>query len=165
MAKSKTKRAKEAKNARKRKVEHPTLDGRSNPVAKFVYLAGKSRTHEKDNRESRQNQKPKTKIEEGGRSIMGIFTDIVEALREKDEVELALKVCGLSENEGTPSACKKYMSPSRFNDFAKAIAELMDSGKSYGDAKAEVFDETEMPPKGSECCNQIWYKVKQIREK
>jgi len=40
MAKSKTKRKKEAKLSRKKKAEKPTMDAPSNPVAKFAQTSG-----------------------------------------------------------------------------------------------------------------------------
>lgn len=56
-------------------------------------------------------------------------------------------------NEKHP--CSKYMDPSRMEDFAEAIADMMKDGMSYGDAKAAAFDETEMPPAKSKCCMMI----------
>jgi hypothetical protein len=56
-------------------------------------------------------------------------------------------------------ACAKYFDVSRFDDFVDAIKELMDSGMSYEDAKAEAFDETEVPEMDSPCCKQLYAAV------
>lgn len=100
---------------------------------------------------------------------MSLFKEIDKAIREKDMVETAIKeVCAKhteEEEESVASACKKYMNPSRANDFAKVIAQLMDNGASYGDAKAQAFDETEMPPSNSPCCKFIRSAVAKYRKK
>lgn len=66
-------------------------------------------------------------------------------------------------NEAADKPCAKYFDDSRLNDFAKAIKELMDDGKSYGDAKAEVFDEDSVPPSGSACCKKLDAAVKALK--
>lgn len=92
---------------------------------------------------------------------MKLIREINNSLREKDVVELALEAVDAAGAED----CKKYMSPSRVNDFAKAIAELMDQGSSYEDALATAFDETEMPPRGSACCKLIRATANKLRKK
>ncbi len=65
MAKSKTKRKTAAKNARKKKAENPTMDDRSNPVAKFAQTSGagfhgaasKDDKKRKDRRDSKKDIK------------------------------------------------------------------------------------------------------------
>jgi len=100
---------------------------------------------------------------------MSIFLETVKAARKKDIVEQAIeetcaKHAAEEEEETGAASCKQYMSPSRANDFAKTIAGLMDKGASYGDAKAQAFDDTEMPPPKSPCCNFIRSKVAELRK-
>lgn len=97
---------------------------------------------------------------------MGILKEMNDSLREKDPFEIAMEDCGMkheNEEEGVP--CKDFMDPARIGDFAKAIAKMMKDGSSYGDAKAEAFDETKVPPKGSPCCKAIRTKVDQLLSK
>jgi len=56
MAKSANKRKREAKRARKEKVENPTMDKPSNPVAKFAQTSGAGR-HEDKKKYSRKEGK------------------------------------------------------------------------------------------------------------
>jgi len=99
--------------------------------------------------------------------MIELIKEINESLREKDPVELALEACKKHEEEEeatSAASCKQYMDPSRANDFAKAIAGMMDKGASYGDAKAQAFDETEMPPPNSPCCAFIRSRVAELRK-
>jgi len=66
MAKGKTKRAKEAKNARKRKAENPTMDDQRNLVAVNAQTSGAGAHEEKTGRNaSRTRQKRQWKKEAG----------------------------------------------------------------------------------------------------
>jgi len=87
----------------------------------------------------------------GGIGLMSLLREINDSIREKDIFEQALEE---ADAKGAQS-CADYMNPSRAKDFAKEIANLMDDGMSYGDAKAKVFDEDAVPPAGSECCKFI----------
>lgn len=98
-------------------------------------------------------------------SFKGILKEINESIREKDEVEKALKECGLDTDTLTEEAmeenkvCKSFMDPSRVPDFAKEIAKLVSEGMPYEEAKAKVFDETKMPSSRTKCCKLIRSKV------
>ena len=61
------------------------------------------------------------------------------------------------------NSCSEYFDESRFKDFAYAIKELMDGGKSYGDAKAEVFDEDQLPPAEGACCKRLQAAIKAMK--
>ena len=78
---------------------------------------------------------------------MGILTELYEGIKTKE------------------TECEDYMDPSRIGDFASTIAELVQKGASYGDAKAKAFDDTEMPPKDSACCKSLQARVKDILSK
>ena len=97
---------------------------------------------------------------------MGMLKEMNDSLRERDPVEIAMEDCGMKhENEEEGTQCKDFMDPTRIGDFAKAIAELMKDGSSYGEAKETAFDDTKVPPKGSPCCKAIRAKVDQLLSK
>ena len=85
-----------------------------------------------------------------------------------DAANLVIEKCGMShkkveDEEAHP--CEKFMDPERMDDFAHAIAELMDNeGMSYEEAKATAFDETEVPKKSTACDKMLRKNVNMIRD-
>lgn len=77
--------------------------------------------------------------------------------------ELEARSLGMVSEAKNP--CSKFMDPSRIDDFSKAIAELMDDGMDWEEAKQAAFDETEVPPTGSPCCKILRKNVEMIRGK